>query len=61
MIVQCEIDGCVEDAQSKLTTSGYELCPSHYEQWATRNMFVVEEHGKVLLAHPGADPGRGGR
>jgi hypothetical protein len=56
MIVRCEIDGCVEDAQSKLTTSGYELCPHHYEQWATQNMFVVEERGKVVLAHPATDP-----
>ena len=50
MIVRCEIDGCVESAQEKLTTSGYELSASHYEQWATNNMFIVEEHGKVVLA-----------
>ena len=57
MTVRCEIDGCIEDAQSKLTTSGYELCPSHYDQWSTKNMFVVEEDGKVVLAHPATDPG----
>ena len=59
MIVKCEIDGCFENAQSKLTTSGYELCSSHYEQWSTKNMFVVEERGKVVLAHPATDPGAG--
>ena len=61
MIVRCEIHGCVENAQSKLTTSGYELCPSHYEQWSTKNMFVVEEHGKVVLARPASDPGAADR
>jgi hypothetical protein len=54
MIVRCEIDGCSDQAQAKLTTSGYELCAGHYDQWATNNMFVVEEHGKVVLVHPSA-------
>jgi hypothetical protein len=45
----CEIDGCTTDAQGQLTTSGYELCPAHFEQWKADNMFVVEEDGKVLL------------
>ncbi|MEX0665694.1 MAG: hypothetical protein WD598_13135 [Acidimicrobiia bacterium] len=49
MLTQCEIDGCVNDAQGKLTTSGYELCSDHYQQWTTNNMFVVEDDGKVVL------------
>ncbi|MEX2255053.1 MAG: hypothetical protein WEC34_06420 [Acidimicrobiia bacterium] len=49
MNVKCEIDGCSEDAQSKLTTSGYELCARHYDQWSSNNMFVIEEGGKVVL------------
>ena len=52
MIVRCEIDGCADQAQAKLTTSGYELCAGHYDQWATNNMFVVEERGKVVLVQP---------
>jgi hypothetical protein len=31
----------------------------HYEQWATKNMFVVEEHGKAVIAHPATDLGAG--
>jgi hypothetical protein len=50
MLVRCEIDGCSNDAQSKLTTSGYELCSLHYDLWSTKNMFVVEERGTVVLA-----------
>jgi hypothetical protein len=57
MTAKCEIDGCVDDAQSKLTTSGYELCSSHYEQWSTKNMFVLEQDGKVLLANATTGPG----
>lgn len=49
VLTQCEIDGCVNDAQGKLTTSGYELCSDHYQQWTTNNMFVVEDDGKVVL------------
>ena len=49
MNTKCEIDGCSNNAQPKLTTSGYELCAGHYEQWAGNNMFVVEESGKVVL------------
>jgi hypothetical protein len=49
MNVKCEIDGCSENAQPKLTTSGYELCTGHYDQWDENNMFVVEERGKVML------------
>ena len=49
MATRCEIDGCSADAQEKLTTSGYEFCTDHYEQWAANNMFVVEEDGRVLL------------
>ena len=50
MRVKCEIDGCNDEAQSKLTTSGYELCSHHYDLWSTKNMFVVEERGTVVLA-----------
>lgn len=49
MNVKCEIDGCSDNAQPKLTTSGYEFCLDHYGQWVENNMFVVEEHGKVML------------
>jgi len=49
MNVKCEIDGCSDNAQAQLTTSGYELCPDHYAQWSEHNMFVFEEGGKVVL------------
>jgi hypothetical protein len=49
MNVKCEIDGCSNNAQAKMTTSGYEFCSGHYKEWADNNMFVVEEDGKVLL------------
>ena len=49
MVTTCEIDGCSADAQAKLTTSGYELCAEHYDQWGANNMFVVEDDGKVML------------
>jgi hypothetical protein len=49
MNVKCEIDGCTDNAQPKLTTSGYELCSEHYGRWAQDNMFVTEENGKVVL------------
>ena len=49
MNVKCEIDGCSDNAQSKLTTSGYELCTGHFEQWSANNMFIMEESGKVVL------------
>ena len=55
MPVKCEISGCNDAAQSKLTTSGYELCAHHYHLWSTRNMFVVEERGAVVLADPTAN------
>lgn len=61
MVVRCEIDGCSDAAQSELTTSGYELCAGHYEQWSSKNMFVVEDRGKVVLAHPTTDRGAGGQ
>ena len=54
MNVKCEIDNCTDNAQPKLTTSGYELCAEHYGRWAKDNMFVAEEDGKVILkAGPG--------
>jgi hypothetical protein len=49
MNVKCEIDGCSNNAQPKLTTSGYELCAGHYGQWSENNMYVAEESGKVVL------------
>ena len=49
MTTTCEIDGCRADAQGQLTTSGYELCAAHFEQWKVDHMFVVEEEGKVTL------------
>ncbi len=61
MSVRCEIDGCAEQAQAELTTSGYELCASHYEQWSTKNMFVVEERGKAVLVPAATHPGGRGR
>ena len=61
MATQCEIDGCSVDAQPKLTTSGYEFCLEHYEQWAGNNMFVVEDGGKVLLMQSATGPGRARR
>jgi hypothetical protein len=54
MNVKCEIDKCTDNAQPKLTTSGYELCVNHYGRWSQDNMFVTEEDGKVILkAGPG--------
>jgi hypothetical protein len=61
MVVRCEIDGCSDAAQAELTTSGYELCARHYEQWSSRNMFVVEDRGKVVLADPASDHSAGGQ
>ena len=49
MNVKCEIGGCSDNAQAKLTTSGYELCVSHYDQWVANNMFITEENGQVVL------------
>jgi len=49
MNTKCEIEGCSNNAQPKLTTSGYELCADHYDRWASNNMFVVEEDGKIVL------------